>query len=62
MRKFSEVLEEYLEERDNLRGYAQEEVQKNYSFSEILAKEWRSRYRMQGLAEELDEMVKETNK
>ena len=62
MRKFSEVLEEYLEERDNLRSHAQEEVQNNYSFLESLAEEWRNRYRMQGLAEEMDEIVKETDK
>lgn len=47
MRKFSEVLEEYLEERDNL----------NRDYEDQPGSKFKSRYRMRDLAEELDEMV-----
>lgn len=49
MRKFSEVLEEYLDERERQNG--------DYYDNRYIGSKLEGRYRMNDLAKELDEMI-----
>ena len=52
MRKFSEVLEEYLQERDRLTGDFYDNLEPRY-----IGYRLEGRYRMEDLAKEMDAMI-----